>query len=267
MTQQNADNTKEADSLASGARDQSEKGSEAMGRMVSAIRDIKNSSNETAKIIKSIDEIAFQTNLLALNAAVEAARAGDAGKGFAVVAEEVRNLAQRSAEAAKNTSDLIADAQEKSEAGVGVAQEVETLLTEVNGAVEKVGDILKEVTAASAEQAKGVEQVNTAVAQMDQVTQSNAANAEETAAASQQLSSQAIQINDAVGNLETLVGGGGSNGRGHGKGSAALEHHPAGNAARPAVGFDPNAQEPRAKHGSLRDKSARKAKAAAAPAK
>ena len=207
MTQQNADNTKQADSLAGDAGGQSEKGIEAMGRMLSAIKEIKSSSDETAKIIKSIDEIAFQTNLLALNAAVEAARAGDAGKGFAVVAEEVRNLAQRSAEAARNTSDLIADAQEKSVAGVNVAQEVEKVLAEVNAGVEKVGNILREVTAASAEQARGVEQVNSAVAQMDQVTQANAANAEQTAAAGQQLSSQAIELDGAVGNLQVIVGG------------------------------------------------------------
>ncbi len=207
MTQQNADNTSQADTLAGEARQQSEQGANAMGRMVTAINDIKTSSDQTAKIIKSIDEIAFQTNLLALNAAVEAARAGDAGKGFAVVAEEVRNLAQRSAEAARTTSDMIEDSQKKSEAGVQVANDVNTVLGEVTTRVQKVSDLLKEIAAASSEQSKGMEQINGAVGQMDQLTQSNAANAEETAAASQQLSSQAIQVSAAVGSLQALVGG------------------------------------------------------------
>ncbi len=206
MTQQNADNASQADELAGQALEQVGTGIEAMGRMLGAISEIKNSSDQTAKIIKSIDEIAFQTNLLALNAAVEAARAGDAGKGFAVVAEEVRNLAQRSAEAAKNTSELIADSQQKSDAGVGVAQEVETVLGQVNDGVQKVSDLLREVAAASTEQAKGVEQVNAAVNQMDQVTQSNAANAEETAATSQELSSQAVELSEAMEGLEKFIG-------------------------------------------------------------
>jgi hypothetical protein len=207
MTQQNADNAKQATTLAGDARSQSEKGGEVMGRMVTAINDIKDSSDQTAKIIKSIDEIAFQTNLLALNAAVEAARAGDAGKGFAVVAEEVRNLAQRSAEAAKNTSELIEDSQNKAQGGVGLAGEVETVLQGVNTSVDKVGNILEEVAASAVENAQGVEQVNTAVNQMDQVTQSNAASAEETAAASQEMSSQAAKLNELVEDLQRIVGG------------------------------------------------------------
>ena len=206
MTRQTTENAKQADQLAKDAKSSSKKGREAMGRMVAAISAIKDSSDQTAKIIKTIDEIAFQTNLLALNAAVEAARAGDAGRGFAVVAEEVRNLAQRSAEAAKSTSELIESSQEKSETGVTVAGEVEALLQEVHTSIEKVGDILNEVSAASDEQAQGVEQVNSAVTQIDQVTQSNAANAEETASASQELSSQAIILNQIVQQLATLSG-------------------------------------------------------------
>ena len=215
MTRQNSENAKQADLLAKEARDGSDKGRDAMGRMLAAIDAIKGSSDETAKIIKTIDEIAFQTNLLALNAAVEAARAGDAGKGFAVVAEEVRNLAQRSAEAAKTTSALIESSQEKSDAGVKIATEVETLLQEVNDSIEKVGNILNEVAAASDEQAQGVEQVNGAVGQMDQVTQQTAANAEETASASQELSSQARILDTIVQQLASLSGFVNSNGNGH----------------------------------------------------
>ena len=206
MTRQNADNTKQADLLAGQARSSAEQGAGAMARMTGAINEIKVSSNQTAKIIKTIDEIAFQTNLLALNAAVEAARAGDAGKGFAVVAEEVRNLAQRSAEAARSTSDLIEDSQHKAETGVGLATEVEKIFNEVNSAVEKVGNLLREVSTASDEQARGVEQVNVAVGEMDRVTQSNAANAEETASASENFSAQAVQLDEMMRELEKIVG-------------------------------------------------------------
>ncbi len=193
-----------------------------MGRMSAAINDIKKSADQMAKIIKTIDEIAFQTNLLALNAAVEAARAGDAGKGFAVVAEEVRNLARRSAESAKSTSELIEDSQQKANDGVGISAEVVTGLNEVNTAVEKVADLLKEVAAASNEQAEGVTQVNQAVAQMDQVTQSNAANAEQTAAASEELSAQAMELNAAVDRLKAIVGGKGAVSDGK---PEQIEHH------------------------------------------
>jgi methyl-accepting chemotaxis protein len=206
MTRQNSDNSKQADLLAEEARANSEKGSESMTRMVGAIGEIKAASDQTARIIKTIDEIAFQTNLLALNAAVEAARAGDAGKGFAVVAEEVRNLAQRSAEAAKNTSELIEDSQRKAENGVSVAGDVEGVLREVNSAIQKVGDLLREVSAASVEQAQGVEQVNTAVVQLDQVTHSSAASAEQNAASSEQLSSQSVGLTAMVQDLGRVIG-------------------------------------------------------------
>ncbi|HEY3325004.1 MAG TPA: methyl-accepting chemotaxis protein [Planctomycetota bacterium] len=213
MTRQNADNARQAN-LAS------QKGTEAMQRMSAAIKDIKKSSDQTAKIIKTIDEIAFQTNLLALNAAVEAARAGEAGKGFAVVAEEVRNLAQRSAEAAKNTSALIEESQQNSERGVSVSSEVEQLLKQITA-------VNAEVSSASEEQSKGIDQVNTAVSQMDKVTQSNAANAEETASASEELSAQARELQQQVDVLMSIVEGGAA-------GTAAAAPQPAHAPARVA---------------------------------
>ncbi|MCH7479053.1 MAG: MCP four helix bundle domain-containing protein, partial [SAR324 cluster bacterium] len=207
MTRQNAENSQEADNQAGESRRRAEKGAEAMSRMLEAINQIKNTSDQTARIIKTIDEIAFQTNLLALNAAVEAARAGDAGRGFAVVAEEVRNLARRSAEAAKSTSDLIEESQVKAAAGVKVAGEVESILHEINNATQKVGDLLNEVSTASREQAKGMEQVTMAVTEMDRVTQGNAATAVETASASLELSGQSGSLLSMVADLSQMVGG------------------------------------------------------------
>jgi methyl-accepting chemotaxis protein len=207
MTRKNAETAREAATLATQTRGAADKGAQAMVRMESAINEIQKSATETAKIIKVIDEIAFQTNLLALNAAVEAARAGEAGKGFAVVAEEVRNLAMRSAEAAKNTSSLIEGSVQSSRNGVSVAQEVANVLNEINHAATKVDSMVGEIAAASREQSQGIEQVNTAIVQMDKVTQSNAAAAEESAAASEELSSQARELNGIVNELQSLVGG------------------------------------------------------------
>jgi methyl-accepting chemotaxis protein len=207
QTKQNAENAQQANTLAADASKAADSGNEAMTRMNDAIQDIQKSSDETAKIIKVIDEIAFQTNLLALNAAVEAARAGEAGKGFAVVAEEVRNLAMRSAEAAKNTSELIEDSVKNSKNGVDIAEEVgKTLGTIVEG-IGKTSELVGEIAAASGEQSQGIEQINIAINQMDKVTQANAANAEESASASEELSSQAETMNGVVNELAALVGG------------------------------------------------------------
>lgn len=207
MTRQNADNSKQADAMAREAQAAAKKGVESVSQMTRAIGEIKESSDATARIIKTIDEIAFQTNLLALNAAVEAARAGEAGKGFAVVAEEVRSLAQRSAEAAKNTSQMIEESQATADKGVAVSNEVQTALEQIAGSVDKVTALVGEIAAASQEQAQGIEQVNVAVAQMDRVTQSNAANAEESASASEELSAQARELSEMVAMLIRTVNG------------------------------------------------------------
>ncbi len=213
MVKQNAANANEATNLAASATADADTGTQAMGQMSKAIDDIKKSSDETAKIIKTIDEIAFQTNLLALNAAVEAARAGEAGKGFAVVAEEVRNLAQRSAQAAKDTANMIAESVKNADNGVSINKEVAQTLNKIAEGSRKVNDLVAEIAAASNEQAQGIDQINTAVGQMDQVTQSNAANAEESASAAEELSSQAEELNGMVGQLQAMVGNSSGNGR------------------------------------------------------
>ncbi len=206
MTKKNADTAQQAAALAADARQAADRGASSMQKMSGAIADIEKSALETAKIIKVIDEIAFQTNLLALNAAVEAARAGEAGKGFAVVAEEVRNLAMRSAEAAKNTSSLIEQSVGNAKNGVSIADEVGKSLGEIVQCNTKVNGLISEIAAASKEQATGVDQVNMSVSQMDKVTQQNAANAEESAAASEELSAQAEQLRLCVSDLLKLVG-------------------------------------------------------------
>ncbi|MFP4104564.1 MAG: methyl-accepting chemotaxis protein [Phycisphaerae bacterium] len=207
MTTQNAANAGEAKSLADEAQRVAEKGTAAMGRMSKAIDDIKTSADETAKIVRTIDDIAFQTNLLALNAAVEAARAGEAGKGFAVVAEEVRTLAQRSAEAAKNTNQLIEESVQNATSGVEINSEVSEVLEQIAGTNRKVNDLVSEIASASNEQSEGINQISLAVGQMDQVTQSNAANAEESASAAEELSAQAEELNAMVEQLRKMVGG------------------------------------------------------------
>ncbi len=207
MTRQNADNAGRADSLTTDAKTAVDQGMQSMNRMTEEIMKIKASSSQTAKIIKTIDEIAFQTNLLALNAAVEAARAGEAGKGFAVVAEEVRNLARRSAEAAKNTAELIETAQRNADVGTSVAGEAAKSLKEIQDTSGKVAALVLQIAGASKEQAQGIEQVNRAVAEMDKVVQQNAANAEESASAAEELSSQAGEMNGMVDQLVSMVGG------------------------------------------------------------
>lgn len=206
MVNQNADNAKEAASLANLCNTSAEQSDQAMGMLNTAINEISGSSKQIANIIKVIDEIAFQTNLLALNAAVEAARAGEHGKGFAVVAEEVRNLAQRSASAAKDTTQLIEDSGKKVDVGVDLTKKVEASLKEIVKNVRKVTNLVNEIANASQEQSEGVGQVGKAISQMDQVIQQNAANAEETASASEELSAQAQSLLSLVDRIAGEVG-------------------------------------------------------------
>jgi ABC-type transporter Mla subunit MlaD len=193
---QNAYNASQANQLALAARDQAEKGGTVVSQAVAAMSGINDASKRIADIIGVIDEIAFQTNLLALNAAVEAARAGEQGRGFAVVASEVRNLAGRSATAAKEIKELIQDSVRKVEDGSVLVTQSGQTLEKIVSAVKKVSDIVAEIAAASREQAAGIEQVNRAVMQMDELTQQNAALVEQATAASQSMVEQASGLNE-----------------------------------------------------------------------
>jgi methyl-accepting chemotaxis protein len=205
MTSRNSENAHNAKVLAGEARETADTGAREMDEMKSAMSAIKASSSEISKIIKTIDEIAFQTNILALNAAVEAARAGEAGAGFAVVADEVRTLAQRCAQAARETADKISDSATKSEQGVTISARMGTNLGAIVERIRKLDEMIAGIAQASHEQSEGIAQLNSTVAGMDRVTQSNAALAEQSAASSDELKAQAEQVQSAVSELMRMV--------------------------------------------------------------
>ncbi len=206
QTRANAENAGQARQSATTVLDQTKQGHEAMLSMATAISAIKTSSDETVRILKTIDEIAFQTNLLALNAAVEAARAGDAGKGFAVVAEEVRNLAQRSAAAAQETSALIESSQQSVDHGVTANEHVTQIMTEITAQIDQTVQLIAEVTNASDQQAEDINQVKLAVGQIDQVSQNNASIAAESEEASANLNRVGGELRDVSSGLTQMVG-------------------------------------------------------------
>jgi methyl-accepting chemotaxis protein len=207
QARRSAENADRARALANDTRAATEHGTQQMREMVVAMGDIQTSSNNIAKIIKTIDEIAFQTNILALNAAVEAARAGEHGAGFAVVADEVRSLARRAADAAKETATRIDDSIRKSAAGTEISNRVATGLDGIADRTRQVNELVVEIATAAKEQTQGLAQVSTAVTQMDKITQSSAASAEETAAAAEELNAQALLLRDNVAELQQLIAG------------------------------------------------------------
>jgi len=202
---QNADNARQANQLAQSASGIALKGGDVVGQVVGTMASINESSRKIVDIISVIDGIAFQTNILALNAAVEAARAGEQGRGFAVVASEVRNLAHRSAAAAKDIKLLISDSVEKVEAGSALVNQAGETMSEIVTSITRVTDIMSEITSASVEQSAGIEQVNTAIVQMDQVTQQNAALVEEAAAAAESMQEQAARLSEVVSVFKLLA--------------------------------------------------------------
>jgi methyl-accepting chemotaxis protein len=209
MIRQSTASAQEAKGLTESARSSAAEGVSSMKDLSAAMAKIRESSNATAKIVKTIDEIAFQTNLLALNAAVEAARAGDAGKGFAVVAEEVRNLAMRSADAAKDTARMIEQAVENVQSGLAMNEKVLGKLNEIDAQVNRVTVMVEEIALASEQQSEGVEQISAAMDQMNQVTQQTAGNAQQSAAVAQELFSQSDQLLAMVGSFSIPNGNSG----------------------------------------------------------
>lgn len=207
MIHQTTQNTKQAAALAKHTKDAATKGNTEMSKMLQSMDELKKSSSEIGKIIKVIDEIAFQTNILSLNAAVEAARAGEAGKGFAVVAEEVRNLAQRSAQAAKDTAVIIESNIALSEQGLRISEQVNGALLEINDEAHKVSELLDEISTASQEQEIGINQINKAISQMDYVIQSNAGTANKSSSSAELLASYSSTMKEIVTALKGLVEG------------------------------------------------------------
>ncbi len=226
MTKQNATNADEAKSRTLEARRIVEKVGLHMADMIGAVDEIRQSSSETQKIVKTIDEIAFQTNLLALNAAVEAARAGEAGAGFAVVAGEVRNLAMRAADAAKSTADLIRNTIDAVQKGTELTRQTQSVLEDNKAISENVVQLVDDIAAASSEQAQGIDQVNTAVADVERITQTNAAGAEETSSSAEEMRHQAERMTALVGDLLTLVRGGRHARRAAAAGANAVDDEP-----------------------------------------
>jgi methyl-accepting chemotaxis protein len=206
MVRTTAGNTQAAQSLAGEAKAAADRGQEAMAALAGAIAEIKANADRTAKIVKTIDEIAFQTNLLALNAAVEAARAGEAGKGFAVVAEEVRNLAGRAGEAARNSAELIEASVKSADGAVGLGKDAAAVITQLADSSKKVADLAGEIAASTREQDAGLAQITTAMQEMDKGTQTTAAGAEENSATSQALQQQVDELNRLVEELAGMVG-------------------------------------------------------------
>jgi len=207
LTKRNAENAHQAKEISHQARTAAETGLADMQNMIGAMSEIHKSGDKIAKIIRTIDEIAFQTNILALNAAVEAARAGEAGLGFAVVADEVRNLARRSADAAKETAEIIEESIEKSRSGSEISHQVAQSLDSIVNKAREVDDIVGQISLASQEQSQGVSLINNSVNQLDNVTQGNAAAAEESASASEELRSQASLLHEMVADLRSMVTG------------------------------------------------------------
>jgi methyl-accepting chemotaxis protein/methyl-accepting chemotaxis protein-1 (serine sensor receptor) len=217
MARRTTENSRSTAEMVSRSQEGFERANQSLAEMVDAMDGINSASQKISKIIKVIDEIAFQTNILALNAAVEAARAGEAGMGFAVVADEVRNLAQRCAQAAKDTADLIEDSIQKSDGGRVKVEQVSIAIRVITADSSKIKVLVDEISLGSVEQSSGIDQISRAIHQMEQVTQSSAANAQQSAAAAEQLNAQAAAMKDVVETLRAMVDGGSAAGHQSGR--------------------------------------------------